>query len=579
MADSKSGGQRTKPPSLLACIGCRKSHLRCSGVRPACSRCIERGHECVWTASKRGYRQSSMGGAASQVSSKFSPTSLSRPSDDGGSPINALSIPGLELAKVFDETPRPALTTAVLPQEASDLIDVYYKSFHPAHPFLIPKKLYTQRPSLLPESLRAVLRFVASHYTPYANRRSLRNAASSIFSADDDLFKVQGLLLYAMANSACSENEVAGQSLQLAIQLALRIGLNKSSFSVPGHDGSALQESCRRTWWFLYIINGIVATISPADQRFAFTLHAVDCDVPLPASCSAYDSGNFPSSTRCLDHLLDASFFGDEYSYSSFAYAISATHLLGKILALPPLSFSASDSEVEAMDASIASWHLSLPRSKRFEAICGLSGDTDEMLFVAHSIISWCSILLHRPRSILVFIKSHYATTCTPSEAITSPSVQHASHTTKAMVAANTIASLASLPRSVEYGSPMFMCMLTTAATVHLPAYAVAESEQTRGAIKERLKVSIAALARISEIWPRASQAKQQVSAFANDVLRQSGDLSDETSHLGKDAPISDSIYDAVPGFLEMNDSTLWNETWMESLLNSTKDEELSFLQ
>jgi hypothetical protein len=512
------------------------------------------------------------------VSSNFSPTSLSRPLNDGGRTNDALSIPGLELAKVFDEASPTGITSAVIPQETSDLIDVYYKSFHPAHPILIPKKLYIQQPSLFPESLRAVLRFVASHYTPYVNRRSLRNAASSILSADEDLFKVQGLLLYAMANFACIENEAAGESLQHAIQLALRIGLNKSTFSVPGHDDPALQESCRRTWWFLYIINGIVATISPADQPFAFTLHATDHDVHLPASCSMYQSGNIPASTRSLDNLLDASFLGDEYNYSSFAYAISATHLLGKVLALPFLSFPATDSEMEAIDASIASWHLSLPKSKRFEAISGLSGDTDEMLFLAHSIISWCSILLHRPRSILVFIKSHYATTCTPSEAITSPSVQHASHTTKAMVAANTIASLASLPRSVEHGSPMFMCALTTAATVHLPAYAVAESEPTRNAIKERLKVSIAALARISEIWPRASQAKQQVSAFAIDVLRHSGELSDEASRLERDGPVSGSIDDAVPSLLEMNDSTFWNENiWMESLLNITKDDELSY--
>jgi hypothetical protein len=491
---------------------------------------------------------------------------------------NALSIPGLELAKVFDLTSPTGMTSVVIPQETSDLIDVYYKSFHPAHPILVPKSLYIERPSLLPESLRAVLRFVASHYTPYVNRRSLRKAASSIFSADEDFLKVQGLLLYAMANFACLENEAAGESLQLAIQLALRIGMNKSAFSVPGHDHPALRESCRRTWWFLYIINGIVATISPADQPFAFMLHAIDQDVHLPASCSVYNSGIIPDLTRGLDNLLDASFLGDEYHYSSFAYAISATHLLGKILALSSLSFSASDSEIEAIDASIASWHLSLPKSKRFEAISGLSGDTDEMLFLAHSIISWCSILLHRPRSILVFIKSHYATACTPSEAITSPSVQHASHTTKAMVAANTIASLASLPRSVEYGSPMFMCALTTAATVHLPAYAVAESQQTRNAIKERLKVIIAALARISEIWPRASQAKQQVSAFAIDVLRYSGELSDEATGLEKDGPGSDSIHDAVPGLLEMNDSTFWNENvWMESLLNITKDDELSY--
>jgi hypothetical protein len=50
------GKMRSKPPSLLACIACRRSHLKCDGVKPLCSRCADKSLECVWMESRRGYR-------------------------------------------------------------------------------------------------------------------------------------------------------------------------------------------------------------------------------------------------------------------------------------------------------------------------------------------------------------------------------------------------------------------------------------------------------------------------------------------------------------------------------------------
>lgn len=58
MADAPPsiGKMRSKPPSLLACIPCRRSHLKCDGVRPLCSRCADKNLECIWMESRRGYR-------------------------------------------------------------------------------------------------------------------------------------------------------------------------------------------------------------------------------------------------------------------------------------------------------------------------------------------------------------------------------------------------------------------------------------------------------------------------------------------------------------------------------------------
>src|SRR5882757_6745477 len=47
----------SKPPSLLACIPWRKSHLKCDGQKPLCSRCADRNGDCLWIDSRRGYRE------------------------------------------------------------------------------------------------------------------------------------------------------------------------------------------------------------------------------------------------------------------------------------------------------------------------------------------------------------------------------------------------------------------------------------------------------------------------------------------------------------------------------------------
>ena len=44
-------GQR---PSPVACLQCRRKHLRCNGTTPVCERCVASGIECSYEKSKRG---------------------------------------------------------------------------------------------------------------------------------------------------------------------------------------------------------------------------------------------------------------------------------------------------------------------------------------------------------------------------------------------------------------------------------------------------------------------------------------------------------------------------------------------
>lgn len=47
---------RSRHPSSLACLPCRRRHLKCDAAMPACSRCQSSRIECQYIRSKRGLR-------------------------------------------------------------------------------------------------------------------------------------------------------------------------------------------------------------------------------------------------------------------------------------------------------------------------------------------------------------------------------------------------------------------------------------------------------------------------------------------------------------------------------------------
>ena len=475
-----------------------------------------------------------------------------------------------------EESPTQA-SDGSLKKESSSLIDIFYKHFHPAHPFVAPKKLYSLRPTLLPEPLKAVMRFIACHYVSNANMKALKNAASVILSdkVAEDGFKVQGLLLFAVASFARYEQIKGARALDLAIELALRIGMNCRMFAFNhGKNNFTLQESWRRTWWSLFLMNGLVTAIGGQEQPFR--LHDIDSDVPLPGPCEDYNNCQSTPQPRSISDFRNRTFSEDPYCWSSFAYAIEAMYIMGGVFKLGPDTFAITDPQVEAIDASISNFLLSLPPSKRDVTLA--DGRTDETLLLAHMIINWAAILIHRPRSTLTFIRNHYHTTCTSRrEAAGLPALAYASHTSKTLRAANALISLASIPRPLSYCTPILICGITTAATVHLPAYALADRHDTSVAIKERLQLGISALGAIAEIWPRASIAKSQVAGFVREVLAKPNVTIDSTG-LGmvpvETASNPPEIADANLPLPQLEYGMGYNENaWMDSIIQMDREE------
>lgn len=362
------------------------------------------------------------------------------------------------------------------------------------------------------------MRFLAGHYTQSPNGKALQKAAAVIFSDQipEDAYKVQALLLYSTACYARYEPEQGIMAIDLAIQLALHLGMNTRSFAEEHSNGDAtIAESWRRTWWTLFILEGFSIVLGSPNTTFR---SYVSSDVLLPGCDAEYNACRPSHRPRSLTELRNRIFDQDNgYQWSSFAYAITAMYIMGSVLSLGPDTFAITDPAVEAVDASISEFLLSLPPEKRDVVEC--DGNSDECLLVAHMILNWAAILLHRPRSTLTFIRNCYQTTCTKEEPSAMPALAYTSHTSKTIFAANSIMNLASIPRPLTQCSPYLMCGVTMAATVHLPAYALATEVSQAAAIKARIQLGISALSVFSETWPRANITKYQVAMFAREVL------------------------------------------------------------
>ena len=172
-------------------------------------------------------------------------------------------------------------------------IEAFYYHFYPAHPFLLPRanfmSLRKERPL---ECLEAAIRYVGSFYVEQAPTIELGTEAERLayhLDTPKDGFRIQALLILAIGLDGYTYQEKALQILIDAQNLALELGINKRDFaSINGNRSSILEESWRRTWWELYVIDGMIAGVH---QRSSFRLNEIHADVALPCEEKEYTSG------------------------------------------------------------------------------------------------------------------------------------------------------------------------------------------------------------------------------------------------------------------------------------------------
>ncbi len=169
-------------------------------------------------------------------------------------------------------------------------LEAFFHYFNPAHPFLPPKTYLLE--ILKTRSLRhleAAMRYVGSCYVKTAPTDYIAQETLHLLFNNDcprDGFTVQAMLLMVIGLDGHSELKKAVEILTQAQDLALEIGMHQREYAVIHGEGLAImEESWRRTWWELYIVDGMIAGVH---QQSSFRLNEIMSNVLLPCEEQEY---------------------------------------------------------------------------------------------------------------------------------------------------------------------------------------------------------------------------------------------------------------------------------------------------
>lgn len=533
-------------PSLLACLFCRARHLKCDGQTPVCGRCAASGADCQYAPSRRGYKGPSKKRRANpsspdqlpadvvsvdpQVGLQTLPAEWAVPADWnlpgslGYQPVGPLTSsgsgsPNFNEIAASTQAVRPS-NGPLTPESTSSvpgdgyLIDIYYTYFHPAHPILPPLRiLYLS--SYVPPYLDKVIKFVGSHFTPAANSEVYRpTVKTSVMEQDGTIEKAQALLLLAIVLHSRNERAEAGECLVTAVDLAFQLGLHRSESAVILGGGDPVrEESLRRTFWELFIIEGMLTALGV--QR-VFRLNSMPLEVSLPCEDRIYQDA-LPAPPPSTVAQFDERIFADEErDFSSFCYRIEAVRILGRVVAIQDMIEGQQD-HVEAIDARVTSWFHHLPESK--SELLRPDGTVDEMMFQATMIVNGASIYLHFPRSDLLSSPAVAAEViCGHHGPCSVPSFSHQAHAMKAVKAASELSSLASIRLPVVKHTPFFICALVLSSIVQLAACS-AKAGQMPDPSRDRLTLTIGVFKSLARTWAISQSIMRQIKAVARDVM------------------------------------------------------------
>lgn len=417
--------RRTKESGLttVACTECRKQHLKCDARRPSCARCVQNGLTCRYVPSRRGGRPK----ARRHSGSTSSPYRQGLLSPHDMHPVFQNAIP--ELAIQDNAQPQTPTNTSYSQQVAGTGLDVtdgtpwlgmfpatsyntgdfsskqraenddrlrrlYYENFHPAHPVLVPSRLYSHQN--YPSFLQTVVHFVGSHYSSFGRTQEYKKkiVEELMPSTERSPAMVQAWLIYAIVLNARMETHEAQAALAKSIDLALDLGMNRSDFASSSHAKCSVEaESMRRTWWELYITEIHIAI---SLNIFTFRCNALAPEVALPCEESIYNGDKDIPRPRMMLDFKRRILAAEDPIFSSFSYRIEATMILCRVIVSNHIPECHRD-QVQAADNALVSWINHLPAKKL--DIVDAYGNVDEMMFQAHLIIGFAAMLLHLPRS------------------------------------------------------------------------------------------------------------------------------------------------------------------------------------
>lgn len=540
-------------PAPLACLECRDRHLKCDGLRPVCSRCTASNVVCHFTPSRRGRKRAvrQVKGGAHRAPS-FSHGDQVEPSNItvldldsvpyqahslSSNPVNVGSestyadpvdthrrvAPGGSAANPVPESPESLQSLT----DDDRLVNLFYVNFHLAHPILLPRRMFGDHKYA--PYLRAVVEAIGSHFSsavPEHYRATLRaRAEDQIATAGlDSVDLVQACLLMAIAQFAQGDVQTGAKTLSQAIATAVRLGMHKREFAITyGKNCAIVQESLRRTWHELFITERYAAAVQ---RKLTLETASIQADVLLPSDEDAYEQANIPPCSLSWADFETQIFADTDTAFSSFSYRIKAAHILGQVLSITGPQGVHRD-EVQMVDNALASWSLHLPPAKAETQIVNTYGGFDIMLFQAHVMISYATMLLHFPRGALR--SPTFAAPDIPDGQVMKafcPCNRENVHSVKAVEASKHLTMLAALRSPASVHTPFYVYPLALGALVQLAVCTthLRGSDTCLRQHRARVILILGLIKSLSQHWPTADTIHRALRRTASAVLNSPGD-------------------------------------------------------
>jgi hypothetical protein len=511
----------------LACLNCRRMHLKCDGNTPGCARCVSRRLSCSYTPSRRGCRRGTKhrthGAVPTTQTSPYSPSEPQQSPDNSIPPQTSINPPTRthQALPVLSDDPISQHDRQLLSWEDDEqLVNLYYLNFHASHPILVPRSLYWERG--YPRSLKAVVEFIGSQFLAGTSSDLLREGTERELENREQNTPetVQACLLHAI--SLCARNEIReGQRmLAQAIETAINLGMHHREFAtLHAQHGPTEEESMRRTWYELYVTDGCIAAFQ---RKSGFQTNTVRADVLLPCDDSIYDNGLCPLNPASRGDFESSVFADEEMVFSSFCYRIEAVRLLGRVLTITGTHGVHKD-KVQAVDNALAAFMHNLPPSKSDSEIINTYGELDELMFQSHTIIQYATILLHFPRGNLA--SPGPFNTDVPGDngaKFVCPCTRQHVHTVKAIDASKALSMLAAFRTPVQRHSPFLVYPLALGAIVQLST-SVIHSKGSSCCLEQhhdRIKLILGVLKSLGRYWPIAEVVLRALKRVARSVFQ-----------------------------------------------------------
>lgn len=160
-------------------------------------------------------------------------------------------------------------------------LESFYYHFHASHPFVLPKPFLLQvskEPSTQP--LLSAIRWIGSIFLSVGageGERLFNEALGLIYhqQRSEDGFLIQAMMLLIVGLDGNCQQEKARAILKDVEAMALELGLHTREFATNhGRGIPVLEESWRRTWWDLYVIDGMIAGVHRATNFLLFDIAA-----------------------------------------------------------------------------------------------------------------------------------------------------------------------------------------------------------------------------------------------------------------------------------------------------------------